>query len=101
MPTWAGFVFLAVVIDAYSRKVVGWSMDEHRTAELVTAALSMALHTRRPDSVIHHSDQGSQYTSITFGNCCREMDVRPSMGTVGDACETRWPRASSPASSAS
>jgi putative transposase len=85
IPTWTGFLYLAVVIDAFSRKVVGWSMGEQMTAELVLAALNMALHTRRPDSVIHHSDQGSQYTSIAFGRRCREMGVRPSMGTVGDA----------------
>ena len=48
-------------------------------------ALNMALHTRKPGSVIHHSDQGSQYTSVAFGNRCREMGVRLSMGTVGDA----------------
>lgn len=55
------------------------------TAELVLAALNMALTLRKPESVIHHSDQGSQYTSIAFGNRCKEMGVRPSMGTVGDA----------------
>jgi hypothetical protein len=60
-------------------------MGEQMTADLVISALNMALHTRRPDSVIHHSDQGSQYTSIAFGSRCREMGVRPSMGTVGDA----------------
>jgi putative transposase len=85
LPTWTGFLYLAVVIDAFSRKVVGWSMSEQMTAELVLAALNMALHTRNPDSVIHHSDQGSQYTSVAFGSRCREMGVRPSMGTVGDA----------------
>lgn len=85
IPTWTGFLYLAVVLDAFSRKVVGWAMGEVMTAELVLAALNMALHTRRPDSVIHHSDQGSQYTSIAFGNRCREMGVKPSMGTVGDA----------------
>jgi len=85
IPTWTGFLYLAVVIDAFSRKVVGWSMGEQMTVDLVLAALNMALHTRRPDSVIHHSDQGSQYTSIAFGNRCKEMGVRPSMGTVGDA----------------
>lgn len=85
IPTWMGFLFLAVVLDAFSRKVVGWAMGEDMTAELVISALNMALHTRRPDSVIHHSDQGSQYTSIAFGNRCRDMGVRPSMGTVGDA----------------
>jgi putative transposase len=55
------------------------------TSDLVIAALDMALFTRKPESVIHHSDQGSQYTSIAFGNRCKEMNVRPSMGTVGDA----------------
>jgi putative transposase len=85
IPTWTGFLYLAVVVDAFSRKVVGWSMAEQMTAELVLAALNMALHTRRPETVIHHSDQGSQYTSIAFAGRCREMGVRPSMGTVGDA----------------
>ena len=60
IPTWAGFLYLPVVIDAFSRKVVGWSMGERMTADLVLAALNMALHTRKPASVIHHSDQGSQ-----------------------------------------
>ena len=55
------------------------------TCDLVIAALDMALFTRKPQSVIHHSDQGSQYISIAFGNRCKEMNVRPSMGTVGDA----------------
>ena len=85
IPTWTGFLYLAVVIDAFSRKVVGWAMGERMTADLVLSALNMALHTRRPDAVIHHSDQGSQYTSIAFGSRCKEMGVRPSMGTVGDA----------------
>ena len=85
VPTWTGFVYLAMVLDAFSRKVVGWAMGERMTADLVISALNMALHIRRPDSVIHHSDQGSQYTSIAFGNRCTEMGVRPSMGTVGDA----------------
>jgi len=85
IPSWSGFLYLAVVIDVFSRKVVGWAFGEHMTADLVVAALNMALLTRKPESVIHHSDQGSQYTSIAFGNRCREMGVRPSMGTVGDA----------------
>ena len=85
VPTWAGFLYLAVVVDVYSRKVVGWAFGERMTSDLVIAALNMALHTRRPDSVIHHSDQGSQYTSLAFGRRCQEMGVRPSMGTVGDA----------------
>lgn len=85
IPTWAGFLYLAVVIDVYSRKVVGWTFGERMTSDLVIQALNMALMTRKPESVIHHSDQGSQYTSIAFGNRCKEMGVRPSMGTVGDA----------------
>jgi putative transposase len=76
---------LAVVVDVYSRKVVGWAFGERMTSDLVIAALNMALHTRRPESVIHHSDQGSQYTSVAFGKRCEEMGVKPSMGTVGDA----------------
>ncbi len=82
---WAGFLYLAVVLDVYSRKVVGWAFGERMTADLVVEALNMALHTRKPGSVIHHSDQGSQYTSLAFGQRCREMGVRPSMGSVGDA----------------
>ena len=85
IPTWTGFLYLAIVLDACSRKVVGWSMGEDMTAQLVLSALNMALHTRRPEAVIHHSDQGSQYTSLAFGSRCTEMGVRPSMGTVGDA----------------
>jgi putative transposase len=85
VPTWAGFIYLAVVIDVYSRKVVGWAFDARMTADLVIAALNMALVTRKPESVIHHSDQGSQYTSVAFGKRCEEMGVKPSMGAVGDA----------------
>jgi putative transposase len=85
IPTWAGFLYLSMVIDVYSRKVVGWAFGERMTSDLVILALNMALMTRKPQSVIHHSDQGSQYTSIAFGNRCKEMGVRPSMGTVGDA----------------
>lgn len=85
LPTWAGFLYLAVVIDAYSRRVVGWSMKTHLRTDLVLEALNMALWQRRPEAVIHHSDQGTQYTSIAFGLRCREADVQPSMGSVGDA----------------
>ena len=85
VPTWAGFLYLAVVIDAYSRRVVGWSMKSHLRTDLVLEALNMALWQRRPEEVIHHSDQGTQYTSIAFGLRCREAGVRPSMGSVGDA----------------
>ncbi len=85
VPTWSGFIYLAVIIDAWSRRVVGWSIGEQMNADLVLGALNMALQQRRPEQVIHHSDQGSQYTSVAFGNRCRQMGVRPSMGTVGDA----------------
>jgi putative transposase len=84
VPTWSGFLFLAVVLDAWSRRVVGWSMATHLRTELVLDALEMALTQRRPTDVIHHSDQGTQYTSIAFGQRCREAGVRPSMGSVGD-----------------
>ena len=85
VPTWEGFLYLAVVTDVFSRKVVGWAFGVQMTSDLVIAALDMALFTRKPQDVIHHSDQGAQYTSIAFGNRCKEMNVRPSMGTVGDA----------------
>jgi len=84
VPTWAGFLFLAVVLDVFSRRIVGWSMANHLRTELILEALDMALLRRRPQDVIHHSDQGCQYTSVAFGSRCREADVRPSMGSVGD-----------------
>jgi putative transposase len=85
IPTGAGVLYLAAVTDVFSRKVVGWAFGARMTADLVINALDMALFTRKPLSVIHHSDQGCQYTSIAFGNRCKAMGVRPSMGTVGDA----------------
>lgn len=87
VPTKAGFLYLSVVLDVFSRRVVGWSMAGHLRKELVLAALEMALAQRRPsseDGVIHHSDQGCQYTSIAFGQRCKDANVRPSMGSVGD-----------------
>ena len=83
--TWAGFLYLAVVVDAFSRRVVGWAMALHLRTALVLAALDMALGQWRPESVIHHSDHGCQYTLIAFGRRSREVGVRPSMGSVGDA----------------
>jgi putative transposase len=82
--TWAGFLYLAVVVDAWSRRVVGWAMATHLRTELVLEALHMAVQQRRPQDVIHHSDHGSQYTSLAFGRRCREAGIRPSMGSVGD-----------------
>jgi putative transposase len=86
--TWEGFLYLAVVLDAWSRRIVGWSMAHHLRSELVVDALNMAVAQRRPVSVIHHSDQGSQYTSVAFGTRCTEANVRPSMGSVGDCYDS-------------
>jgi putative transposase len=77
-PTWSGFLYLAVVLDAFSRRIVGWSMATTLHTQLVLDALDMALWRRRPTDVIHHSDQGSQYTSLAFGKRCRDAGVRPS-----------------------
>ena len=85
IPASAGFLYLAVVLDAWSRRVIGWAMATHLRTELVLDSLNMAVWQRRPERVIHHSDQGTQYTSIAFGLRCREARVRPSMGSVGDA----------------
>lgn len=84
IPTWSGFLFLAVVMDVWSRRIVGWAMDNHLRTELVLDALEMAIQSRQPKDVIHHSDQGCQYTSYAFGKRCRDAGIRPSMGTVGD-----------------
>jgi len=85
IPTLAGFLYLAVVLDVWSRKIVGWAMSSGLATDIVLDALTMAVEQRRPlDGVIHHSDQGCQYTSIEFGRRCREAGVRASMGSVGD-----------------
>ena len=83
--TWSGFLYMAVVLDVFSRRIVGWGMADHLRTELVLSALDMAFWTRRPDSgVIHHSDHGCQYTSLAFGSRCREAGVVPSLGSRGD-----------------
>jgi len=84
VPTWSGFLFLAIVLDVYSRRVVGWAMANHMRKELVLDALDMAIYRRKPRGVVHHSDQGSQYTSIAFGKRCKEAGVLTSMGSIGD-----------------
>lgn len=84
VPTWAGFLYLAIVLDVFSRRVVGWAMANHLRTELVLDALNVAVFRRSPVNVIHHSDQGCQYTSIAFGKRCVEAGIRPSMGSVGD-----------------
>lgn len=86
LPTAQGFLYLAMVLDAWSRRVVGWSMDRSASAGLVTRALDMAITRRRPgNGLIHHSDHGSQYTSIAFGRRMREVGIAASMGSVGDS----------------
>jgi putative transposase len=85
VPTWEGFDYLAFVLDAYSRRLVGWAMADHLGAELVADALGMALWRRNPaPGLIHHSDRGSQYTSVSFGQKLEEAGVVPSMGSVAD-----------------
>ena len=80
-----GFLFLAVILDVFSRRVVGWSMANHLRAELVLAALGMAVWNRHPASgLIHHSDHGCQYTAEAFADRCRALGIQCSMGTVGD-----------------
>ena len=85
IPTKAGFLYLAVVLDLWSRKVVGWSMRDDLATPLVTDALDMAIEQRKPDRVIHHSDRGSQYTSTAFGARCEQAGIAVSMGRRGDA----------------
>jgi putative transposase len=84
IPTLAGLVFLAVVLEVWSRRIVGWSMRRNLATEIVLDAIAMALTRRDAKGVIHHSDQGCQYTSLAFGERCRAFGVRPSMGSVGD-----------------
>jgi putative transposase len=85
IPTLAGFLYLAVVLDVWSRKIIGWAMSSRLATPIVLDALTMAVEQRGPaEGVIHHSDQGCQYTSIEFGKRCGQAGVRPSMGSVGD-----------------
>jgi putative transposase len=84
--TWEGWVYLAAIQDAYSRRIVGWSMADHMRAELVVDALEMALHRRRPGpGLVHHSDQGSQFVSLAFGQKARDAGIAVSMGSKGCA----------------
>lgn len=85
VPTWAGFLYLAIVLDVFSRRIVGWSMGSSLRTELMLAALDMASAQRNARGVIHHSDQGVQYTSTEFGRRCKRLGIKPSMGSVGDA----------------
>jgi len=83
--TWEGWLYLASVMDCYSRRIVGWAMADHLRAELVIDALEMAVaRRRRAAGLIHHSDQGSQYTSLLFTRRCRAVGIDVSMGSRGD-----------------
>jgi putative transposase len=83
--TWEGWLYLASIIDCYSRRIVGWSMADHLRHELVVDALNMAIDRRRPGrGLIHHSDQGSQFTALVFGQRCRLAGINVSMGSRGD-----------------
>jgi putative transposase len=86
LPSWEGWLYLASVIDLYSRMIVGWCMAEHMRVELVVGALEMAVARRRPDpgEVVHHSDHGSQYTAVMFGERCEQVGIDISMGSIGD-----------------
>jgi putative transposase len=86
VPTGEGWLYLATVLDAWSRRIVGWAMGDMLRTELVVDALNMAVWNRRPAvGVVHHSDRGAQYTSLTFSRRCQETGIMPSMGSVGDA----------------
>jgi putative transposase len=86
--TQKGFVYLAFILDVYSRKVVGWSMASHLRTELVVDALEMALWRRKPDAgLIHHTDRGAQYTALSFGKRLEEAGIVPSMGRAGSALD--------------
>jgi putative transposase len=84
--TGEGWLYLATVLDAWSRRIVGWAMGDTPWTDLVVDALNMAVWNRRPAvGVVHHSDRGAQYTSLAFSRRCRDAGVAPSMGAVGDA----------------
>jgi putative transposase len=86
--TWSGFVYVAFVIDAYARRIVGWRVSRTPHANFVLDALEQALHERRPVSragLVHHSDRGSQYVSIKYSERLAEAGIEPSVGSVGDS----------------
>ena len=86
--TWAGFVYVAFVIDTYARRIVGWRVSRTAHAGFVLDALEQALHERRPvhrGGLVHHSDRGSQYVSIKYAERLAEAGIEPSVGSVGDS----------------
>jgi putative transposase len=98
-PTREGKLYCCVVLEVFSRRVVGWSIDSHQATPLVTNALGMAIHNRqpRPEQTVIHRDHGSHYTSWAFTQRAKESGLLPSMGTIGDAydnavIESFWAR---------
>jgi putative transposase len=86
IPTWEGWLFLAAVMDVFTKRIVGWSMRDDLKAGIVIDALGMACALRRPGpGLVHHSDQGGQYRSLAFGKTLRESGIMASMGSRGDA----------------
>ncbi len=86
--TWAGFVYVAFVIDAFARRIVGWRVSRSMQTGFVLDALEQALHARRPaqgNGLIHHSDRGSQYVSIKYTERLADAGIEPSVGSVGDS----------------
>jgi transposase InsO family protein len=95
--TFEGKVYCAVVLDAFSRRVVGWSIDSSQTANLVVNALGMAIENRQAEGVVIHSDHGTQYTSWAFTRRALDSGLVPSMGSIGDCydngmMESFWAR---------
>ena len=83
-----GFLYLAFILDVYSRRIVGWAMESHLGTEIVVDALRMAVWRRKPaPGLVHHSDQGVQYTSLSFGERLKEVGITPSMGRTGTALD--------------
>jgi len=86
--TWAGFVYVALIIDAFARRIVGWRVSRSMQAQFVLDALEQALYERRPvqdAGLVHHSDRGSQYVSIKYTERLAEAGIEPSVGSVGDS----------------
>jgi transposase InsO family protein len=83
-----GYLYLAFILDVHSRRIVGWAMEAHLRTELVVDALRMAVCRRKPSpGLVHHSDQGVQYTSLSFSERLREVGIKPSMGRTGSALD--------------
>ena len=91
--TWAGFVYVAFVIDAYARRIVGWKVSASATAGFVLDALEQAIHARRPsaeDGLIHHSDTGTQYLAMNYTERLAEANLVLSVGSVGDSYDNAF-----------